>query len=62
MDPSVPVHVAGTSLQVARRDDRRRSGSLGAKAYRRLLEAAGLLMTGETDDEGENHYHMAFRP
>ena len=40
----------------------RRSESLGATAYRELLETAGLLLSGETDDEGNNHYYMAFRP
>ena len=40
----------------------KRSESLGAEAYRRLLETAGLLLGGETDDEGANHYYMAFKP
>jgi SAM-dependent methyltransferase len=40
----------------------RRSESLGAEAYRQLLETAGLLLSGETDDEGDNHYYMAFKP
>ena len=39
-----------------------RSESLGAEAYRRLLETGGLELTGETDDEGDNHYYMAFKP
>ena len=39
-----------------------RSESLGAEAYRRLLKAGGLLLSGETEDEGENHYYVAFRP
>ena len=38
------------------------SVSLGAEAYRRLLEAAGLELRGETEDEGRNHYFMAFKP
>lgn len=40
----------------------RRSESLGAEAYRRLLEAAGLVLLDETDDEGDNHYYMALKP
>ena len=36
-----------------------RSASLGAAAYRRLLETAGLVLIDETDDEGDNHYYMA---
>jgi 2-polyprenyl-3-methyl-5-hydroxy-6-metoxy-1,4-benzoquinol methylase len=38
------------------------SASLGADAYRRILDAAGLTLAGETEDEGENHYFFAFRP
>ncbi|HEX5437791.1 MAG TPA: class I SAM-dependent methyltransferase [Gemmatimonadaceae bacterium] len=38
------------------------SESLGAEAYRRLLETAGLVLLDETDDEGENHYYMARKP
>jgi SAM-dependent methyltransferase len=40
----------------------RRSESLGAAAYRRLLETAGLVLIDETDDEGDNHYYMALKP
>ena len=40
----------------------RRSESLGAEAYRRLLETNGLVLSGETDDEGANHYYMACKP
>jgi SAM-dependent methyltransferase len=32
------------------------SRSLGAEEYRRVLSAAGLSITGEYEDEGENHY------
>ena len=39
-----------------------RSESLGADAYRRLLEASGLIVGQETEDEGENHYYMAIKP
>jgi hypothetical protein len=39
-----------------------RSESLGAPAYRRLLEAGGLVLSGETEDEGANHYYMALKP
>lgn len=40
----------------------RRSESLGTEEYRRLLEAGGLVLRGETDDEGDNHYYMASKP
>lgn len=36
----------------------RPSVSLGAERYRRVVEAAGLVMIGETEDEGENRYYM----
>jgi len=39
-----------------------RSESLGADAYRRLLEEAGLALIDETEDEGENHYYMSLKP
>jgi SAM-dependent methyltransferase len=35
------------------------SRSLGAVEYRKRLEAAGLLLIREYDDEGENHYFDA---
>lgn len=37
------------------------SVSLGAERYRRVVEAAGLAMIGETEDEGENRYYMTSR-
>ncbi len=37
----------------------RPSVSLGAERYRRVLEAAGFTVIGETEDEGESHYFMA---
>jgi SAM-dependent methyltransferase len=37
------------------------SVSLGAEQYRKLLEAAGLSVSGEYEDVGENHYFDAFR-
>jgi SAM-dependent methyltransferase len=37
------------------------SRSLGAAEYRRLLSAAGLRVTSEYEDEGENHYFDALR-
>jgi len=40
----------------------RPSESLGAEVYRQLLETAGLVLIGETDDEGDNHYYMAVKP
>ncbi|PPK87255.1 methyltransferase family protein [Neolewinella xylanilytica] len=35
----------------------RLSLSLGAETYRSLLADAGLTLTGEFEDEGENHYY-----
>jgi hypothetical protein len=40
----------------------RLSVSLGAERYRRLLEAAGLVLIDEMEDEGDNHYYRAARP
>lgn len=40
----------------------RESRSLGSDGYRRLLEAAGLVVEGEEADEGGNHYFLARRP
>jgi SAM-dependent methyltransferase len=37
------------------------SRSLGAIEYRQLLSASGLSVTGEYDDEGENHYFDAIK-
>ena len=37
------------------------STSLGTEQYRRLLGAAGLSVTNEYEDEGENHYFDAFK-
>lgn len=39
----------------------RPSVSLGADRYRRVVEAAGLALIGETEDEGENRYYMTSR-
>lgn len=38
------------------------SVSLGAGAYRELLEAEGFVLAGETEDEGQNHYYFATLP
>lgn len=38
------------------------STSLGRAEYRRILEESGLLLEGEADDEGENHYYLALKP
>jgi hypothetical protein len=35
--------------------------SLGSQAYRRVIEAAGLALNDETQDEGENHYYFVQR-
>lgn len=39
----------------------RRSWSLGADGYERLLRESGLAWVGEASDEGENHYYFAER-
>jgi SAM-dependent methyltransferase len=39
----------------------RRSISLGADEYRRLLATNGLTVTEEFEDEGDNHYYVAIR-
>lgn len=36
----------------------RRSQSLGAPTYERLLREAGLTWVGDAQDEGENHYYF----
>jgi len=36
----------------------RPSVSLGAERYRTLVNAAGLTMIGEMEDEGESHYYL----
>jgi SAM-dependent methyltransferase len=40
----------------------RKSVSLGSDAYRQILEAAGLVLVGEAEDEGENHYYFSHKP
>ena len=40
----------------------RESISLGYEQYLQLLHDAGLALTGEASDEGENHYYMASKP
>jgi SAM-dependent methyltransferase len=37
------------------------SRSLGGAEYRRLLSAVGLYITGEYEDEGQNHYFDVFK-
>jgi SAM-dependent methyltransferase len=37
----------------------RESVSLGAEAYRRMLQAQGLMLEPELSDEGENYYYSA---
>lgn len=39
----------------------RRSESLAAEGYRRLLETAGLSVIDEPEDEGANHYYMTVK-
>lgn len=38
------------------------SVSLGSSEYRRVLESEGLILVGETDDEGENHHYLVAKP
>ena len=40
----------------------RESVSLGAGRYRKLLQTEGLILVGETSDEGNNHYYSARKP
>jgi 2-polyprenyl-3-methyl-5-hydroxy-6-metoxy-1,4-benzoquinol methylase len=37
------------------------SRSLGAEKYKKLLHACGMLLIGEFEDEGENHYFDAMK-
>ena len=37
------------------------SVSLGSQKYRELLDTAGLTVSGEYEDEGENHYFEALK-
>ncbi len=39
-----------------------KSVSLGSDAYRQILEAAGLTLVDEAEDEGENHYYFVRKP
>ena len=39
-----------------------KSISLGAGAYRRLVEVVGLVLEDEAEDEGGNHYYFVRRP
>ena len=36
--------------------------SLGAERYQQILRAQGLVVAGETVDEGENYYYFASKP
>jgi SAM-dependent methyltransferase len=40
----------------------RASFSLGSDGYREILEAAGLVLVGEAEDEGQNHYYFVQKP
>lgn len=40
----------------------RTSISLGVQAYEEILSAAGLILVGETFDEGDNHYFLVSKP
>jgi SAM-dependent methyltransferase len=38
------------------------SVSLGADGYRTVLRGAGLMLVGEAEDEGDNHYYFVRKP
>ncbi len=38
------------------------SVSLGSDKYRELVESEGLVLVGETEDEGQNHYYGVCKP
>jgi tRNA1(Val) A37 N6-methylase TrmN6 len=40
----------------------RKSISLGADEYRRIVEAAGMILDDEAEDEGQNHYYFIRKP
>lgn len=40
----------------------RKSISLGEDAYRRIVEAAGLILADEAEDEGQNYYYFVRKP
>jgi len=40
----------------------RKSVSLGSDTYRKIVEAEGLALVGETEDEGQNHYYFVCKP
>lgn len=39
-----------------------KSSSLGSATYRKMAEAEGLALVGETEDEGQNHYYFVCKP
>ena len=39
----------------------RTSISLGGEVYQQILRAAGLILVGETFDQGDNHYYFALK-
>jgi SAM-dependent methyltransferase len=41
---------------------RLKSVSLGSDAYRQIVEAAGLVLDDEAEDEGQNHYYFVRKP
>jgi 2-polyprenyl-3-methyl-5-hydroxy-6-metoxy-1,4-benzoquinol methylase len=41
---------------------RRNSVSLGSDAYRQIVEAAGMILEDEAEDEGQNHYYFVRKP
>lgn len=39
-----------------------KSVSLGSTVYRKMVEAEGLTLVGESADEGQNHYYFVCKP
>lgn len=39
-----------------------KSVSLGAAGYRQIVEAAGMVVVGETEDEEQNYYYFVHKP
>ncbi|MDX3774628.1 class I SAM-dependent methyltransferase [Chromatiaceae bacterium AAb-1] len=39
-----------------------KSVSLGVDVYRKMIESAGMVLLDETDDEGQNHYYLVYKP
>lgn len=40
----------------------RKSVSLGSEEYRKIVVSEGLVLVGESEDEGQNHYYFVCKP